>query len=43
MGSVQVTRIEVYAGRTFNHPYEAYSNFRVGVTLTAELSPGDDV
>jgi hypothetical protein len=28
------------AARTFNHPYEAYANFWLSVTMRAELTEG---
>jgi hypothetical protein len=40
---MQVTEIEAHASRTFNHPYESYSNFRLGVTIRATIGPGEDV
>lgn len=39
---MQVTKIVVHAGRTFNHPHESYSNLRPSVTLEATLDPGED-
>lgn len=39
---MQITEITVSAGRTFNHPYESYSNLRPNLTLTATLDPGED-
>ena len=39
---MQVTEIVVSAGRTFNHPYEQYSNLRPQVTMKAALQEGDD-
>lgn len=39
---MHVTRISVSAGRTFNHPYESFSNLRQDVSLTAELDVGED-
>ncbi len=39
---MQITEITVNAGRTFNHPYEQYSNLRPSVTLKATLVDGDD-
>lgn len=36
-------KITVSAGRTFNHPYESYSNLRPNVTIEAALDPGEDV
>lgn len=38
-----VTEIIVSAGRTFNHPYESYANFKPQVTLKAALPEGEDV
>ncbi len=40
---MKVTQIVVNAGRTFNHPYEQYSNLRPSVTLTASLDEHDNV
>lgn len=39
---MQVTQIKVSAGRTFNHPFESYSNLRCDVHLDAHLAEGDD-
>jgi predicted nuclease with TOPRIM domain len=39
---MQVTHITVSAGRTFNHPYEQFSNLRSHVELAAELAPGEE-
>lgn len=39
---MQITQITVHAGRTFNHPYEQYSNFKPGVSLVATLDESDD-
>jgi len=39
---MQVTEVIVSAGRTFNHPYENFSNLRPQVTLKASLSDGED-
>ena len=39
---MQVTEIVVSAGRTFNHPYEQYSNLKPHVTVKASLSEGED-
>lgn len=33
---MKIHRITAHAGCTFNHPYEAYSNFRFGMTIEAE-------
>lgn len=40
---MRVTEITVTAGRTFNHPFESYSNLRPEVVLKATLDAGDDV
>lgn len=39
---MKIDSITVTAGRTFNHPYENYSNLRPEVVLHATLDPGDD-
>jgi hypothetical protein len=39
---MQITEIIVNAGRTFNHPYEQYSNLRPSITLKATLAEGED-
>lgn len=39
---MQVKAIKVSAGRTFNHPFEQYSNLRCDVHLDAQLDEGDD-
>lgn len=39
---MKITRITVHAGRTFNHPYERYANFRFDLSLEADLTPEDD-
>lgn len=39
---MQIDKIVVSAGRTFNHPFENYSNLKPSVTLSATLEPGDD-
>lgn len=39
---MKITQITVSAGRTFNHPYESYANFRPEVTMTATLPDGAD-
>jgi len=39
---MKITTITVSAGRTFNHPYEQYSNLRPEVTMTATLEEGED-
>jgi hypothetical protein len=40
---MQVTEVIVSAGRTFNHPFESYSNLKPHITLKATLDGGDDV
>jgi hypothetical protein len=39
---MKITEIIVNAGRTFNHPYEQYSNLKPGVTLKATVEDGED-
>ena len=39
---MEITEVTVSAGRTFNHPYETYSNLRPNVTIKANLAPGED-
>lgn len=39
---MKIDEIKVSAGRTFNHPYEQYSNLRCDVHLNAKLEDGDD-
>lgn len=39
---MKITEITVSAGRTFNHPYEDYSNLRPQVTMKATIEEGDD-
>lgn len=39
---MKIEKITVSAGRTFNHPYESYSNLRPHVQLVATLDDGDD-
>ena len=39
---MQIRRITVHAGRTFNHPHEDFSNLKPSVCLEAELAEGDD-
>ncbi len=38
----RVFEINVQAGRTFNNPYESYSNLRPGLTVRAEIHEGED-
>lgn len=40
LAKLKVTQVGVMAARTFNNPFEAYSNFRPSVTMTAELTEG---
>ena|SRR5690348_4583708 len=39
---MKISQIKVSAGRTFNHPYESYSNLRPHVELLATLDENDD-
>jgi len=39
---MKVTEVKVSAGRTFNHPFESYSNLRCDVHLQAVLEDGED-
>lgn len=39
---MHITNITITAGRTFNHPYEQYSNLRPEVTMSASLDAGED-
>jgi hypothetical protein len=39
---MKITNITVTAGRTFNHPHEAYSNLRPEVVMTATIEDGED-
>jgi hypothetical protein len=39
---MQIVEIVVHAGRTFNHPYEDYSNLRPSVSMKATLGPEDN-
>lgn len=39
---MEITEIIISAGRTFNHPYESYSNLRPNVTLKATLINNED-
>lgn len=42
MENMDIKKIKVSAGRTFNHPYEQYSNLRFDIHLEAELREGAD-
>lgn len=37
-----IEEIKVSAGRTFNHPFESYSNLRTDVTVRAALKKDED-
>lgn len=37
-----ITSIAATAGRTFNHPYEQFANFRFELSFTAQLEDGED-
>lgn len=39
---MKITEVKVSAGRTFNHPFESYSNLRCDVHLQAVLEDGED-
>ena len=39
---MEITEITISAGRTFNHPYETYSNLRPNITIKATLAPGEN-
>ena len=39
---MKVTEVIVSAGRTFNHPFESYSNLKPAITLKATLDESDD-
>lgn len=39
---MKITRITVHAGRTFNHPYERYANYRFDLSLEADLNPDEE-
>lgn len=39
---MKITTVKVSAGRTFNHPYEQYANFRSHAELEASLDAGED-
>ena len=40
---MKVTEIIATAGRTFNHPYESFSNFRPSITIKATITDDDDL
>lgn len=39
---MKIIEVTVSAGRTFNHPYEDYSNLRPNVTVKASVDDGED-
>lgn len=39
---MQIKEIKVTAGRTFNHPFESFSNLRPEIELTATINEGED-
>lgn len=39
---MKIDEVKVSAGRTFNHPYESYSNLRCDVHLGAKLDDGEE-
>jgi hypothetical protein len=39
---MKIVEIIVSAGRTFNHPYEQYSNFKPHITLKGSVEEGED-
>ncbi len=39
---MKIEKITVHAGRTFNHPYEQFSNLRPGLSIEAFLQTDDD-
>ena len=39
---MKIKEITVHAGRTFNHPFESYSNLRPSVSMTADISENED-
>jgi hypothetical protein len=38
----RVTEITVHAGTSFNHPYEQFSNFKPGISLTVQIDEDAD-
>lgn len=40
---MKIKEITATAGRTFNHPYESYANFRPSISITADIGEGDDL
>lgn len=43
LNQLEVTEVIVSAGRTFNHPFESYSNFRPNVTIKAAVVKGEKI
>lgn len=39
---MNIERITLTAGRTFNHPHERFANFRFDISLQIQLGPEDD-
>jgi hypothetical protein len=39
---MKVTNVTVWAGRTFNHPYENYSNFKPSISISADIAADGD-
>jgi len=39
---MKIVEVTVHAGRTFNHPYENYANFKPGISLRATVGEGED-
>lgn len=39
---MKITSIAATAGRTFNHPYEQFANFRFELAFNADLEDGED-
>lgn len=39
---MKIDHVHVSAGRTFNHPFEQYSNFRCDVQLQGRVEEGED-
>ena len=43
LGQLKVTEVTVSAARSFNHPYEMYSNFKPMLSIKAAVIEGEDV
>ena len=37
-----ILEMTIHEGRTYNHPFEAYSNFKQGVSVKASLSENEN-